>query len=196
MIRRSFLDFLAGVPVGLLSMPDDEADLEVGVSASFDAVSINGPSPIREACKAIGKALRAALPNCDVRVSFAEIVVVDGDDVQTSEDAMRWWYDEREPEHDVELLMVPYDDSWEYNGWAIDDETHAVCHGAELMDNEAFQTIAIHEVGHVLGLGHEDATKRGQDSKHSWSPMSVEAIGDRDKEFSAGAKRKLRRRYG
>lgn len=194
MLRRSFLKLVSGIPAGRISRPDGEGGLEVGVSVSERGMARAGPGPISEAAKAIGKTLRSALPDCDVRVRYAGTVETP-DELPTAESALEWWRDHDDAEHDVELLVLSHREEWIAGGHA-DGTAHAVCFGAEYMTRTKLQALALHEIGHVLGIDHDDAEVREDGDRTVSTPMAYGLPGESELEFSPAAKRKLRRSVG
>lgn len=164
MNRRSFLRAATAVSTGA-ALPGTataatgaEPDVRVNVYAT---TGVGGNTEdINALARRLQQALEAVGPGLTVRVGPEGLVDVPDGEAATAKGAWCWWR-RHGPTNtaDANLLVFPYRAWPDRGGWAGvgPARNHGVCSGAAFMDRPRFQHVAIHEVGHNLGLRHDHA---------------------------------------
>lgn len=135
-------------------VPDLRIDIYVAEAASGHAEAVNYLAARMQ------RLFEDACPDLSVQVGPVGLVDVPDHTQQSPKAAWRWWR-EHAPETaaDSALLLVSYDWWDEPGGYAGIGESarYAVSCGVDYVRGAMMGNLAIHEVGHTLGLRHHHA---------------------------------------
>lgn len=192
--RRAFGKLLGGAPLGYLSAPDDDADVDLVVSTSRDVLAMDLVE-IYDAMRELQSAIDEALPAADVRVRFGDVLDVD-QTFGTAEDALWWWQEENDLDVDAHVLLLQQSGSgWENNGYAVVGGRAGVVGVEEdWIASKYFDWLCIHEAGHCLGLRHSDG-EAVEKVKRTAMSAAKEVNAVQRPEFSGQAVDRLREIY-
>lgn len=134
--------------------PDLRIDIYVAKSASGSAQAVN------YLAQRMQQVFETACPDLTVQVGPAGLVDVPDRTRKSPEAAWRWWRGhDHDNDVDSNLLLLPYEwfnDPGGYAGIGT-NRSHAVACGVEFVRGGMMGNLALHEVGHNLGLRHSHA---------------------------------------
>lgn len=138
-------------------------------------------------------------------------VAVESDPIQmdpleydTAKAMCRAWEDRRESDPDVAdsncLIVSPAAiEYWEYGGYGFIGGPASVAIGGSFIDAYVIQWLIMHEIGHNLGLTHDDARvwrNSGEPDQASIMVSDVPDDAERIQLFSSQSRQKLQQLYG
>lgn len=197
--RRSVLGAIAGAPAARPAVTSEPEPLRIAIWATERAVDGGGAwCQLAELALEVRRALQEAVDD-RVVVELRGAVDVSDADNSTSRTMMLWWLEHLPADDaDVRLLLVPQSIQtarWELDGRAAAPETQGYSRAAmavsEGIASRDSVWLALHEIGHALGLSHE----HGGTIDGASTPMHQPAMDHLTLQYSDAAKKELRATY-
>lgn len=199
--RRTVLASLAGLAAAggsaTLGAASEHPRIEVAVVPTRRALAEAPTRTINEVARLLEVSLGEAVPNARLQIGPESIATV-GDSVpDDARAAADWWRSRNAVEYaDCTLLLCSRSQTgWEHAGYARYDGEVAVATGADAYPDRNWMTIALHEVGHSLGLRHHQAGTVEDESGSGLSIMGTTYDRRRVHRFSESSQRTLQARY-
>jgi len=196
--RRAVLASLAtAASIPTVGTASDHPRIEIAVVPTQRAVADAPTWTINEIARLLEVALGEAVPDARLSIGPTSITSVGDsipDDARTAAD---WWRSSTDVESaDCTLLLCSRSQTdWEHAGYARYDGEVAVATGADAYPDRNWMTIALHEVGHSLGLRHHLAGTVADEAGSGLSIMGRTYDRRRVHRFSESSQRALRNRY-
>lgn len=196
--RRAVLAGLAtAASIPSLGAASEHPRIEIAVVPTERAVADAPTWTINEVARLLEVALGEAVPNARLSIGPRSIASV-GDSVPNdARAAADWWRSRSEVQSaDCTLLLCSRSQTdWDHAGYARYDGEVAVATGADAYPDRNWMTVALHEVGHSLGLRHHQAGTVEDEDGSGLSIMGRTYDRRRIHRFSESSQRALRNRY-
>lgn len=177
---------------------DPPITLEVGVTPTPAALEW-GAEPIMLACRSLERAIRAGVPErTEFTIGPHGIRDPPESALASADSALSWWRSNRPDEYaDAEVLVCSSAVEWDHGGLAAAvGGTVTVAGYGEWMYNERHRRVLLHEVGHCLGMGHDDGRAWTENGDDVATPMAATHPDRATLRYSEAAQESLRRYCG
>lgn len=174
---------------------DTRPTVEIGVTPTRAAIEQNGGAPIQLACESIVRAIDECVDRpVEYRVGPHGFATPPARALSTVQTALEWWRSNRPREYaDAELLVCSSAVSWDHGGMAARiGGVPAVAMNGDWMYDEHHRRLAVHEVGHCLGMRHGEGRRWTTDGETVATPMASVTPDRTPLRFSGDAARSLR----